>query len=64
MDRTPESLALELYARGFTNTRVEAHELVAHNPHGARILLGLPPGQREMRHGEDRAHPDEWGHAG
>jgi len=62
--RDPHDLALELYSRGFTHTRQEAVQLVTENPDGAAFLIGLSHIDREMRHPEDIASIEDWGHAG
>lgn len=62
MPRTAESLALELYARGFTTSRDEARDLVRTHRYGVELLS--KPKDREMRHGDDKAHQSEWGGVG
>jgi hypothetical protein len=61
--RARDDIANELYARGFTHTRQEAQDLVAHEPWVVATLLGIPLPGPEMNHHDDRAHPTEWGHA-
>lgn len=64
--RTTESIGLELYARGYGETRAQAHALAEQEPDTAARLLAMcrDTDQGELRHPDDTADPGSWGHAG
>lgn len=60
MDPDPVQVGLELYARGYFNTRKEAIGLARAYPDKAQALLAPHRLGEEMGHAEDRAVGDDW----